>query len=83
MADIVIVCEGDCGRTTEGMTFETRAGEFRQVDESGVPVWTCPECLEVCECGDYRYQHENRTGKCKMPNDMCHGFRPCLKFIKV
>lgn len=44
--EIVIVCSGGCGKTTEGMTFETRSGEFKQVDESGVPEWTCQECLD-------------------------------------
>ena len=24
---------------------ETRVGEFKQVDESLVPEWTCPDCL--------------------------------------
>lgn len=43
--DIVLVCIGGCGNTTEGMTFETRSGEFRQIDESGVPEWTCQECV--------------------------------------
>ena len=44
--EIVIVCSGDCGKTTEGMTLETKSGEFRQVDESGVPEWTCQDCLD-------------------------------------
>lgn len=43
--EMVIVCKGGCGRTTEGMTMETRIGEFEQVDESMVPEWTCPDCL--------------------------------------
>ncbi len=50
----------------------------------------CPECngygkvpanhYEVCACGDYRHQHENGIGRCTMPNDLCHGFEPCLAF---
>jgi len=44
--DIVIVCSGGCGKTTEGMTFETQSGEFKQVDESLVPEWTCDDCLK-------------------------------------
>ena len=44
--DIVICCTGGCGRTTEGMTWMAPQGEFRQVDESGVPEWTCPVCLK-------------------------------------
>jgi len=44
--EVVIVCSGGCGKTTEGMTLETRSGEFKQVGESGVPEWTCQECLD-------------------------------------
>ncbi|MBA7591911.1 hypothetical protein ES708_34082 [subsurface metagenome] len=43
--EIVLVCVGGCGKTTEGMTMENKSGEFKQVDESGVPEWTCQECL--------------------------------------
>lgn len=35
---------------------------------------------DVCTCGDYRKDHENGTGRCRMPNDLCHGFVPCEKF---
>ena len=42
-----------------------------------------PGSRDVCECGDYRYQHENGTGKCRMPDDMSHGFKPCLAFKRV
>lgn len=38
---------------------------------------------ELCECGDYRYQHENGIGKCKMSDNICHGCQPCLKFRKM
>ena len=44
--EVVIVCSGGCGKTTEGMTLETKSGEFKQVDESGVPDWTCQDCLD-------------------------------------
>jgi len=44
--EVVIVCSGGCGKTTEGMTLETRSGEFKQVDEGGVPQWTCQDCLD-------------------------------------
>lgn len=43
--EIVLVCIGGCGKTTEGMTMENKSGEFKQADESGVPEWTCQECL--------------------------------------
>lgn len=48
------------------------------------PFWVNSKCnaYEICACGDYRHQHENGTGKCKMPNDLCHGFEPCLEFHK-
>lgn len=36
--------------------------------------------FDKCKCGDYRYQHENLTGKCKLPNDLCHGMQPCNSF---
>lgn len=36
---------------------------------------------DVCECGDYRRQHEGGTGKCHMPDDMCHGMMPCTAFV--
>ena len=35
---------------------------------------------DICDCGDYRHQHDGGTGKCTMPNDLCHGFEPCLAF---
>jgi hypothetical protein len=29
------------------------------------------ECLyEICECGDYRHQHVDGTGRCKL-NELC------------
>jgi len=36
--------------------------------------------FDICECGDYRVQHENGTGPCRMPDDLCHGFQPCESF---
>lgn len=37
--------------------------------------------LDICDCGDYRYQHSNEgKDKCRMPDDGTHGFKPCLKF---
>lgn len=36
---------------------------------------------DECECGDYRYQHKNGSGKCEMPDDLTHAYRPCLQFI--
>ncbi len=36
---------------------------------------------DVCECGDYRRDHVNGTGRCRMPNDLNHGFRSCERFV--
>lgn len=49
MSEIVIVCSGGCGRTTEGLT--DKIGRFEpSLDLSCiVPVWTCPDCLDKCE----------------------------------
>lgn len=41
---------------------------------------TMPSDFDGCECGDYRLQHERGAGRCKMPNDMTHGFKPCTEF---
>ena len=38
------------------------------------------EDFDICECGDYRHQYEDGIGKCRMPDDMNHGFKPCLEF---
>lgn len=35
---------------------------------------------DVCECGDYRRQHEDLTGRCLLPNNLAHGFKPCRAF---
>jgi hypothetical protein len=39
--------------------------------------------LDICACGDYRRDHEGGVGKCRKPNDLCHGFQPCVSFRKV
>lgn len=36
--------------------------------------------FDSCECGDYRHQHDRGLGRCQMPNDGTHGFKPCLAF---
>lgn len=41
--EIVIVCSGGCGRTTDGAL--KGKGEYKQIGESPVPEWTCQECL--------------------------------------
>jgi len=39
--------------------------------------------LDECECGDYRRDHVDGTGRCRMPDDLCHGFTRCLKFRAI
>jgi len=36
--------------------------------------------FDVCECGDYRRDHEDGSGYCRMPNNLCHAFKECLTF---
>lgn len=36
--------------------------------------------LDECECGDYRRDHNDGTGRCRMPDDLTHGNRPCFSF---
>lgn len=43
---LILSCSGGCGKTTDSITDDSNRGEFKQVDESGVPDWTCPDCLE-------------------------------------
>lgn len=48
--NLILVCSGGCGKTTEGMTYETRSGEFEDSEEEHIPVkWTCQECLDTEE----------------------------------
>lgn len=35
---------------------------------------------DICHCGDFRRDHENGEGKCRMANDINHGYKPCEKF---
>ena len=39
-----------------------------------------PEDYDVCACGDYRHQHFEGHGRCRMPDDGCHGFKSCESF---
>lgn len=36
--------------------------------------------LDICECGDYRRDHVDGIGECRMPNDLSHGFQKCSRF---
>lgn len=35
---------------------------------------------DICECGDYRRNHEDLTGRCMLANNLVHGFQPCKSF---
>lgn len=35
---------------------------------------------DECECGDYRRDHEDGHGRCRMPDDLTHANAPCLSF---
>jgi hypothetical protein len=61
--EIVLVCVGGCGKTTEGVTMENKSGEFKQVDESGVPEWTCQECLAKKQLAEPASQPEPEPPK--------------------
>ncbi len=37
-----------------------------------------PERFDVCVCGDYRHQHENGEGACRL-KELCTPY-PCPKF---
>jgi hypothetical protein len=39
--------------------------------------------FDTCTCGDYRRDHKDGTGRCCMPDDLTHGFEPCLSFRLV
>jgi hypothetical protein len=39
-----------------------------------------PHPLDVCQCGDFRREHQDGTGRCRMPNDASHGFKTCERF---
>lgn len=36
--------------------------------------------LDICECGDYRRDHDGEIGRCRLPNDLTHGFKECHRF---
>lgn len=59
------------GRMQEGQKEMTSDGA---VDRDSVSA------LDVCECGDYRRDHIDGTGRCTMADDACHGFKPCFEF---
>lgn len=36
--------------------------------------------FDECECGDFRLDHVNLTGRCTLPDTLVHGFKPCKRF---
>jgi hypothetical protein len=35
---------------------------------------------DICQCGDYRRDHEGGTGRCTFEPDLVNGFRRCERF---
>ena len=35
---------------------------------------------DECECGDYRRDHENGHGRCRMPDALTHANKACFSF---
>ena len=40
-----------------------------------------PHPKDICQCLDYREDHENGTGACRMPNNGVHAGEPCNAFL--
>jgi len=36
--------------------------------------------FDTCECGDYRRDHVDGVGPCRLPNTLVHGYKPCERF---
>lgn len=69
------VCDERGGKSPDCPQAESRV----KAREREIMEWVQSE--DVCACGDYRRQHKNGTGRCHMPDDGCHGFEPCKKFV--
>lgn len=39
--------------------------------------------FDVCECGDYRQDHDPDTDRCRKSHNRANGMRPCLAFKLV
>jgi hypothetical protein len=45
------------------------------------PRWPASRSgYDICECGDYRRDHEGGTGACTFPPDQVAGHEPCRRF---
>lgn len=54
MGNIVIVCKGGCGKTTDKVSPEYFwKGKVEQVDGTLVPAWTCKECVEKSKAAQH------------------------------
>ncbi len=66
-------------KKTEEMDAKTKAATAEEISRS-IGLLRSLNDYDICCCGDYRHQHENGTGKCRMPDDICHGMQPCESF---
>ena len=41
---------------------------------------TREQAIDLCECGDYRRDHDGGAGRCRMLNNITHGMQPCRAF---
>lgn len=41
---------------------------------------SAPSAYDTCYCGDYRKDHVDGIGRCRMPDDLTHGFQQCREF---
>ncbi|WP_305096438.1 hypothetical protein [Croceibacterium aestuarii] len=44
------------------------------------PLAAARSPFDICECGDYRHDHEGGEGACTLPPDTMPGFKPCRRF---
>jgi len=52
LGNIVIICSGGCGKTTNDVgPVEFWQGKVEQVEGTLVPKWTCKECVAKLKAG--------------------------------
>lgn len=65
----------------EKETMKTTEIDLKQAQanwQSGGVQWRKDH--EICECGDYRHEHENGTGKCLVCKYAAQLYEPCQEF---
>ena len=46
IGNIVIICHGGCGKTTDEVSpCEFWQGRVEQIESTLVPIWTCKDCV--------------------------------------